>query len=345
MIEIENLYVDFSGFSLDNIRLSVAKGEFFVLLGPTGAGKTVLLEAISGLIPLKKGRIEVEGVDVTHFPPEKRGIGIVYQDYCLFPHFTVLENIRYGLYFHKIKRRKAEERLEWLLESLNLRSLLDRTPENLSGGELQRVALARALIVNPSVLLLDEPLSALDPNFREEIRTELKRLHRETETTILMVTHDFSEVLFLADRTAVMNQGRIEQVGKVAEIFQKPRTSFVAEFVGMKNVFPVKFKGSKALLQGLEVELGRETEDSHGYLAIRPEDIVMSKEKLSSSMRNNFKGVVSRIISQGFYYEVQVTVKKVIFKALITKNALFELDLREGKHIYLSFKSTAIHTF
>jgi molybdate/tungstate transport system ATP-binding protein len=345
MIEIENLSVDFSGFCLNNIRLSIVKGEFFILLGPTGAGKTVLLEAISGLIPLKKGRIEVEGVDVTHFPPEKRGIGIVYQDHCLFPHLTVLENIRYGLHFHKMKKAEAEERLEWLLKRLNLRPLIDRSPANLSGGELQRVALARALIVKPSVLLLDEPLSALDPNFREEIRIELKRLHQETETTILMVTHDFSEVLFLADRTAVINQGRIEQVGEVAEIFQQPRTSFVAEFVGMKNVFPAKFKDSKALLQGLEIELGRETEDSHGYLAIRPEDMVVSKERLSSSMRNNFKGVVSRIISQGFYYEIQVRVRGVTFKALITKNALFELGLREGKPVYLSFKSTAIHTF
>jgi len=160
-----------------------------------------------------------------------------------------------------------------------------------------------------------------------------------------MVTHDFAEVLFLADRTAVINQGRIEQVGEVAEIFQQPRTSFVAEFVGMKNVFPAKFKDSKALLQNLEIELGRETEDSHGYLAIRPEDMVVSRERLSSSMRNNFKGVVSRIISQGFYYEVQVRVREVTFKALITKNALFELGLREGKPVYLSFKSTAIHTF
>jgi len=345
MIEIENLSVDFSGFSLNNIRLSIARGEFFIFLGPTGAGKTVLLEAISGLIPLKKGRIEVEGVDVTHFPPEKRGIGIVYQDHCLFPHLTVLENIRYGLHFHKMRKAEAEERLEWLLKRLNLRPLIDRSPANLSGGELQRVALARALIVKPSVLLLDEPLSALDPNFREEIRIELKRLHQETETTILMVTHDFSEVLFLADRTAVINQGRIEQVGEVAEIFQQPHTSFVAEFVGMKNVFPAKFKDSKALLQNLEIELGRETEDSHGYLAIRPEDIVVSRERLSSSMRNNFKGVVSRIISQGFYYEIQVRVREVTFKVLITKNALFELGLREGKPVYLSFKSTAIHTF
>ncbi len=345
MIEIENLSVDFSGFSLNNIRLSIAKGEFFILLGPTGAGKTVLLEAISGLIPLKKGKIEVEGVDVTHFPPEKRGIGIVYQDHCLFPHLTVLENIRYGLHFHKMKKAEAEERLEWLLKRLNLRPLIDRSPANLSGGELQRVALARALIVKPSVLLLDEPLSALDPNFREEIRIELKRLHQETETTILMVTHDFSEVLFLADRTAVINQGKIEQVGEVAEIFQQPHTSFVAEFVGMKNVFPAKFKDSKALLQNLEIELGRETEDSHGYLAIRPEDIVVSRKRLSSSMRNNFKGVVSRIISQGFYYEIQVRVREVTFRALITKNALFELGLREGKPVYLSFKSTAIHTF
>jgi len=345
MIGVENLHIEFPGFCLKDINLSIDKGEFFVLIGPTGAGKTVLLEGLAGLIPVKQGRILIGGTDVTNLPPEKRGIGIVYQDYALFPHLTVLENIKYGLHFHKIDTTQAQNRLNWLMDQLNLLSLIKRLPTNLSGGELQRVALARALMVNPSVLLLDEPLSALDPNFRGEIQSELRKLHQETDITFLMVTHDFSEVLSLASRAAVMNKGRIEQIGEVKEIFEKPVSSFVADFVGMKNIFSVTFNGTRALLKDLELELGRDMENSHGYVAIRPEDIILSKEKISSSMRNSFKGFVSRVLNQGFYYEIHIKIGETIFKALITKSALFELRLREGILTYLSFKSTAIHNF
>jgi len=345
MIKIENLCVDFPGFCLENVNLAVAKEEYFVLLGPTGAGKTVLLEAIVGLIPTKGGKILIGGRDVTGLPPEKRGIGIVYQDYCLFPHLTVLKNIKYGLHFHKIDETEAQNRLDEILDQLNLRSLVKRLPVNLSGGELQRIALARALMVNPSVLLLDEPLSALDPNFRGEIQSELKKLHQNTGITFLMVTHDFSEALSLASRAAVMNQGKIEQIGEVSEIFQRPSSPFVANFVGMKNIFFVNFRRTRALLDNLELELGREIKNSRGYLAIRPEDIVVSKEKLSSSIRNSFQGIVAKILNQGFYYEIHLKAGNSVFKALITKGALFELDLKEGGCAFISFKSTAIHTF
>lgn len=346
MINIENLRVEFPGFCLQDINLYIiVKGEFFVLLGPNGAGKTVLLEAIAGLIPIKRGRIFIGGLEVTHLPSEKRGIGIVYQDYALFPHLTVLENIKYGLHFHNIEKTEAKKRLNQLLDQLNLRSIIKRLPTNLSGGELQRVALARALMVKPSVLLLDEPLSTLDPNFRGKMQVELKGLHQNINTTFLMVTHDFSEVLSLATRVAVINQGRIEQVGEVADIFQRPESPFVAEFVGMKNVFKVQFNGTKALLSDWELELGRGAKNSQGYIAIRPEDIVISKERLSSSMRNSFKGIVSKVLNQGFYYEIHIRIEKITFKALITKMALFELRLTEGVPIYLSFKTTAIHIF
>ena len=290
MIKIENLCIDLPDFCLKDINLSIDTGEYFALLGPTGAGKTVLLEAIVGLAPIKSGKVLVNGRDITCLAPEKRGVGIVYQDFCLFPHLTVLENIKYGLHFQKINQTEAKNRLDRLLDWLDLDRLTKRLPLNLSGGELQRVALARALMVNPALLLLDEPLSALDPNFRGEIQSELKKLHQETDITFLMVTHDFSEVLSLANRAAVMNQGIIEQVGEVADIFQRPASPFVADFVGMKNIFSVKFQGTKAILGELTLEMGKEQINSRGYLAIRPEDIVVSREKLLSSIRNNFKG-------------------------------------------------------
>jgi len=345
MIKIENLNIHLSEFNLRDINLNIEENEFFILMGPTGAGKTVLLEALAGLIKTKSGNIIIGKKNITKLPPEKRGVGIVYQDYSLFPHLTVLENINYGLHFHKIDKTQAEKRLNRLVEDLNLSHLLKRFPLNLSGGELQRVALARALMVNPSVLLLDEPLSALDTNFREEIRAGLKRLHKNSNVTFLMVTHDFAEALSLADRAAVMNNGIIEQTGSIEDIFQRPDSTFVADFVGMKNLFAAQFRDTKALTGSIEIELGRKPANSHGYIAIRPENIVLSKESLASSMRNSFRGTVTGVLDQGLYYEVDVMVENVTFKSLITKSSLFELGIQEGIEMLLSFKSTAIHNF
>jgi len=346
MIKTENLNISLPGFNLHDINLSIEEGEFFVLMGPTGAGKTVLLEAMAGLVPVKSGLIIIEGNDVTRLPPEKRGVSIVYQDYALFPHLTVIENIKYGLRFHKVDRKEAKERLDRLLHDLDIEYIEQRFPENLSGGELQRVALARALMINPRVLLLDEPLSALDPRFKEEIRSGLKRLHQVSRVTFLMVTHDFVDALSLASRAAVMNEGRIAQTGSIEDIFQRPISKFVADFVGMKNLFPARFSGSKAIINNLKIELGRIPANSHGYIAIRPEDIVLSRESFTSSMRNLFRGTVSGVFDRGFYYEVHVrTTEEATFKSLITRKSLFELGVREGVEILFSFKSTAIHSF
>ncbi|MDD5724246.1 MAG: ABC transporter ATP-binding protein [Syntrophales bacterium] len=345
MISIDNVSIQLGKFGLRDINITIEKNEFFILMGPTGAGKTVLLEAIAGLIRVDSGHIHVNGRNITKFPPEKRGISIVYQDYSLFPHLTVRDNITYGLHFHKVAGNEAKKRFDRLVEELNLSHLLQRLPTNLSGGENQRIALARALIVSPKVLLLDEPLSALDPGFREGLRKRLKSLHESTNVTFLMVTHDFSEALSLADRAAVMDGGEIKQVGKMKEIFQRPNSAFVADFVGMKNLFTARFCDTKAVIEDLEIELGRPPENGHGHIAIRPEDVVISREKLSSSMRNSFMGRVAEIMDQGLCYEVSIAVKDVLFKSLITKSSLFDLEVREGSDIYLSFKSMAMHTF
>jgi molybdate/tungstate transport system ATP-binding protein len=345
MITIENLHIQLGRFDLHDINLHIAENDFFMLMGPSGAGKTILLEAIAGLVPVQSGRIKVADQDITQLPPEKRGISIVYQDYALFPHLTVANNIRYGLRFKKIEKSERDGRLDQLLELLNLQHLANRSPETLSGGEQQRVAMARALIVNPRVLLLDEPLSALDPRLREEFRLLLKQLHRQTAATILMVTHDFAEALALGQQGAIINSGKIEQSGSMEELFQRPQSTMVADFVGMKNLFAVSLQGEIARIKGLQVQLGHSQSGGQGFIAIRPEDIVLSTGKLQSSMRNCFQGRVKQIISQGFYYEVHVHVEEVNFCALVTKGALLEMELQEGKEIYLFFKSTAIHTF
>ncbi len=350
MIRIENLYVDLPGFCLKDINLRVEKGEFFVLLGPTGAGKTVLLEAIAGLIPTKKGKIYIKDVNVTNLPPERRGVGIVYQDYALFPHLTVLENIKYGLHFHKIDKTKVKKQLDQLLNQLRLCPFIKRWPTNLSGGELQRVALARALMVNPSVLLLDEPISALDPNFKEEIREELKKLHQEMGVTFFMVTHDFTDVLSLATKTAVINQGKIEQAGEVADIFQRPCSSFVANFVGARNIFYGRLinKDTNTCIDTGKikvevVESAIETKEKV-YFIIRPEDIIVSKTPVHSSARNCYSGKIVKIVNRGAIIYLTADIGERI-TALITKASFEEMDIKEGDNLYFIFKASAVHLF
>jgi len=344
MIRIENLNIRLLDFHLKNIHLEVQENEFFMLMGPTGAGKTVLLEAIAGLISADTGRIFIRGEDVTRLPSEKRGVGLVYQDHALFPHLNVLENITYGLRFHRIPGEEGEKRLRRLTELLNIGHLLSRLPINLSGGEKQRVALARALIVRPRVLLLDEPLSALDPNFREEIRNALKRLHENTETTFLMVTHDFGEALALADRGAVIDHGAIEQVGAIHEIFQRPVSCSVADFVGMKNLFEARFQDGAADVGGITLRLSDSPESLHRYVAIRPEDITVARNVLPAAPENTFPGLVTSMTSHGFTYEVHVKAGMVTFKALVTKKSLVNREIREGLEVFISFDPTAVHT-
>ncbi|MCD6472444.1 ABC transporter ATP-binding protein [Candidatus Aerophobetes bacterium] len=345
MITIKDLYVQLPDFSLEGITLSLNKGDFFALIGPTGAGKTILLETIAGLLPAGKGQIWINRNEITCLPPEKREIGIVYQDYALFPHLTVKRNIEYGLHFHKKRRKDVEKYFNWLIERLNLVHLLNRYPDTLSGGEKQRVALARAMIIEPSLLLLDEPLSALDQNFREEIQEMLKSINKETKIPFLMVTHNMAEVLSLAKRVGVINKGRLEQIGEIKEIFHTPKTPFVAKFIGMKNIFFVSFKKNKALINGLSIQLPREVQELEGFLAIRPEDIIISRRMIKSSARNNFQGFVKEIINQGFLFEINIKVGKTEFKALITPTSLVELELKRGTSVFIAFKSTAIHIF
>lgn len=344
MIRIQDLSVVLPGFSLRHIDLTVPAGEFFTLIGPTGAGKTLILESVAGIVPLSAGKVHVNGCDVTALPPDRRGIGIVYQDHALFPHLTVLQNIRFGLRYHRGIREKAEKRITFLIGRLSLAPLLNRSVTTLSGGERQRVALARALAVVPAVLLLDEPLSALDPNFREEIREILKNLHRETGITVVMVTHDFGEAHYLAQRVGVVHAGRIEQVGTVAEVFHRPATPFVARFVGMKNVFPADFRENGAMVEGLPctLKIAKAAAGSR-YVAIRPEDIRIRQEGDFPPDGNVLAGTVSRVLNQGLFSDVGVRAGAVEFRTIISAGALFREDIREGRQVLLAFDPAAVH--
>jgi molybdate/tungstate transport system ATP-binding protein len=345
MIRVENLSVRLLQFRLKNVCLALEENEFFVLMGPTGAGKTVLLEAVAGLIQVDGGKIFIGERDVTRLPSEKRGVGIVYQDQALFPHFNVRENITYGLRFHHVGKKEGQKRLKELTGLLAIDHLLSRLPLNLSGGEKQRIALARALIVKPDILLLDEPLSAIDPIFREEIRRALKDLHKNSGTTFLMVTHDFGEALALADRGAVLHQGAIEQVGTIQDIFQKPVSAPVAEFVGMKNLFEAHLHNGTAAIDGHKISLARTPDPHHAYLAIRPEDITLAFEPFPLNRENTFRGIITSITDRGFTYEVHVKAGGFRFIAAITRKELLASGFTEGTRVYVSFEAESVHTF
>jgi len=232
MINIHDLNLKVGNFALKKITFDIGENEFFVLMGPTGAGKTMLLETIAGINTCDSGKIIMNNKEITNLPPEKRSIGIVYQDCALFPHINVKKNITYGVRYNGINREESKRRLALLSEDLNLEHLLNRLPVNLSGGEKQRVALARAMMVKPELILLDEPFSNLDPRFRDEVKEMIRNVHRTTQTTFVMVTHDFDDARELGERGAIIRDGLIEQVGKLNDIFENPKTSFVTSFVG-----------------------------------------------------------------------------------------------------------------
>lgn len=345
MIELDKLTVKLPGFAVQDVTLRVAPGEFFALLGPTGSGKTVILESIAGLVHVTGGRIKVAGQDITSLPPERRRIGIVYQDYALFPHLTVMDNIRYGLRYFELDMQKARTRIDHLVDLLGLERIVHRRPLHLSGGEKQRVCLARALSVNPSVLLLDEPLSALDPNFREEIRRVLKKLHGELGITFMMVTHDFNEALYLADRVGVIRKGCMEQVGTTEDVFLRPDNPFVAEFVGMKNLFPARFVSGQVEFGGLSCSVAAPPAAETGVLALRPEDIVVQRGDGFGGDYVRYAGVIEQIVPAGLWHEVSIRCREACFKTMMDRRTLLDHRYHEGDAVFLGFQAAAVRVF
>ena len=248
------------------LDLDIKKGELITLLGPSGCGKTTTMRAIAGLLAPHTGSIFIDGRDMTRTPANKRGIGLVFQSYALFPHLTAFENVAFGLRLKKLPKDEIISRVEDGLQMVGLSQLAARKPAEMSGGQQQRLSLARTLVMEPKVLLLDEPLSNLDARLRLEMRTELQRVQRETGITMIFVTHDQAEALALADRIVLMNEGRIEQLGTPDELYNAPKTKFAADFFGFENIF--KVTGSEIV--GPVGRLPLSFEASNGYLAWRP---------------------------------------------------------------------------
>jgi spermidine/putrescine transport system ATP-binding protein len=303
LVDLTKRFGDFE--AVRSLSLDVPAGEFFSLLGPSGCGKTTTLRLIAGFERPTSGEIRLDGKDMATTPPHRRNVNTVFQSYALFPHLSVGDNVAFGLRFHKASKEESRTRVAKALALVHLAGFEERRPNHLSGGQQQRVALARALILNPSVLLLDEPLGALDAKLRKALQIELKALQEEVGITFIYVTHDQEEALTMSDRMAVMNEGRIEQVGSPKEVYEEPQSAYVADFIGASNLMEATSAGRSAQgrcrvqLGDFEVHAGKGDVDAVGAVksVIRPERVVI--EDRDSSGPNRLPGMVQRVVYVG----------------------------------------------
>ncbi|MDA2894066.1 ABC transporter ATP-binding protein [Mycolicibacterium sp. BiH015] len=283
--------------ALDGLTLHIEPGEMVALLGPSGCGKTTALRILAGLDEATSGTVSVGGVDVSRVPANKRDMGMVFQAYSLFPHLTVLDNVAFGLKMRGKGKQDRLSRASEMLDLVGLGALGGRYAKELSGGQQQRVALARALAIQPRVLLLDEPLSALDAKVRTQLREEIRRVQLEVGTTTLFVTHDQEEALAVADRVGVMSQGRLEQLAAPAELYANPATPFVADFVGLNNKVPARVSGATASLLGVSVPALPGSVEGEGVAMVRPEAVTVTPDPAGTSTVTSvsFLGAISRV--------------------------------------------------
>ena len=343
MIKIRNLSFQLDQFSLKDVNLAIEDREYFVILGPTGAGKTVLLECVAGLHKINQGEIWVDGTEITHLTPEERGVGYVPQDYVLFPFLNVMQNIVFGLKQSRHSKAEVQEQLTTLANLMGIAHLLKRDVRRLSGGEKQRVALARALAPSPRILLLDEPLSNLDLQTAKHLRLELKRFHRELGVTTIHITHNQVEAEELADRIAILNAGKVEQVGKPREVFFSPENETVSDFIGALNI--LECDSCHSLGPGLmEVDCGGmriilpHDEGAVQKIAIFPRDIYVSDVPPPGPSVNRYKGRVCDIKHMGAMVRLEVKVGENTLKAEILEDLFEDMNLAVGKDAYLILK-------
>ena len=285
--------------ALDDVTLEFPDGAFFALLGPSGSGKTTLLRAVAGFVEPDEGRILIDGADVAHIPAHRRDIGMVFQNYALFPHMTVFDNVAFGLSVRGVGRSEARDRVGRMLDLVRLSGLDRRKPRQLSGGQQQRVALARALVTEPKVLLLDEPLGALDKRLRQEMQIELKQIQRAVGITAIFVTHDQEEALTLSDRIAIIDEGGLVQTGAPGELYERPRTRFAASFLGDANFLSGRVEGNGVRVDGVgRVAAAAPLAPGEATLAVRPEKMRLAAPD-SGAEGNRIVGSVDRRVFSG----------------------------------------------
>ncbi len=348
MLEIKDISVKLGNFSLSHISLEIESGDYLTVLGLSGAGKTVLLEIIAGLVRPSKGEIILNGINITKMSIQKRPVGLVYQDMALFPHMNVFKNIAYPLKSFDIAKKEINRRVEMLAEQTRIKHLLNRHPATLSGGEAQRVALARTLASEPIVLLLDEPLASLDIKLRQELRELLKEINN-TGKTIIHVTHDHMEAATLSKKIAIIEDGKLLQWGKPDDVFRKPVSEFVARFSGIKNIFHCTFLNSTNNTDlipaktpaGNTINLIEHPGKEKAYVMIPGEDIILSQNQLTTSATNQYSGQIKERYSLNHGVELIIDTGE-LFSVIISRKSAENLAFTPGKKVWISFKASAV---
>lgn len=327
--------------AVDDVSLEIKQGELIALLGPSGCGKTTLLRIIAGLITHDKGKIYFNGNDISNWPSQKRNTAMVFQNYALFPHLSVEQNIAYGLKVRKLPKSEINKRVQSVLERVELGGYGKRRIQELSGGQKQRVALARAMVVEPNILLFDEPLSNLDEKLRVEMRQQIKKIQKEMGITSIYVTHDQAEALAIADRIVVMNKGKIQQIATPGELYHRPVNSFVASFVGQANIIDLtieKREDTKGVVQLLgkkiEIDIKKDFKGKKITVLLRPEEIRISDKGMKGLVKwKENLGLINR-------YKVEVSGQELIIDELNRRNYKF---FEPGDFVYLDYNEGAIH--
>ncbi|WP_195570729.1 ABC transporter ATP-binding protein [Paenibacillus sp. 1001270B_150601_E10] len=330
-LELQAISKSYGSFlALDRISLNVHQNEFVCLLGPSGCGKSTLLRLIAGLDSMNQGSIQLMGNDITHVAAGKRDFAMMFQSYALFPNMTAAQNIAYGLENKKWNKHDIKEKVKEVLELVNLSHVADKYPAQCSGGQQQRIALARALAMSPKILLLDEPLSALDANVREKLRYEIRLLHDKLGMTTIMVTHDQDEALTMADRIVVMNEGHILQAGSPQDIYEQPQSPFVAHFIGTMNFIP---------------KWSPESSAENNVYAIRPEHVQLSRERKGGLGET---GKIENIEFRGSFYRLTVRAMNQEYETIlidVSPQILHQLELKRSDPIMYTLPSERIITF
>jgi ABC-type Fe3+/spermidine/putrescine transport system ATPase subunit len=344
MLIIKDISKRLGDFQLKNISITIAEGTYYVLLGRSGSGKTQLLELIAGLNRPDSGEIWLDGENITGKRIQDRGIGLVFQDYAIFPNMKVYENIAYSLKCRKQPNDNIKEKVTKIAGDLNIIDLLDRNTHNLSGGELQRVALARTLITSPKLLLLDEPMASVDASLKDDIKRLLRKFNRNG-LTIIHVTHDFREAVSLASKVGVLHNGRIVQEGSPDEVFRKPVNKFVARYSGIRNFFKVSFLKEKDkwwAISGnnLHIGISESNYPAEGLLLLRSDDIKVSLERPASQDMNCFRGVVNDILPSEYGMEITVDAGET-FYIDISADTYREHPVKESDDVWITFPPDA----
>lgn len=345
-IHIKNLTKKFGNFTaVDKVSLEVEGGEFISMLGPSGCGKTTVLRMIAGLETPTSGDIYIDGIPVNKTIPQERGVGIVFQHYALFRHMTVHENIAFGLKIRKAPKHDLNARVDELLELVHMTDYADRLPSQLSGGQRQRVALARALAPHPKVLLLDEPFGALDAKVRQKLRVSLRKLQKDLGVTSVFVTHDQEEAMEIADKVAIMNNGKIVQVGTPQEIYNHPETEFVAQFVGTINKLHGEIIKGKARIHSIALDTDhpkkKEKNGKTVNVLIRPEDFVVSKNR-NNVKGNAMDGIIASSVFLGSTVKLEIQIGDEIVTAIIPKVIAMSEKFREGDKVLVGITNYRI---